>query len=201
MARDIVRRIRAGLAAAAAAALAAVTLAAVLAAVPVPAAAQSLRSQFGEVRERYVPTIWVDPDGCQHWVMDDGSEGYMSPNRTRDGRPVCVRGNPCHVENADTLFATGSWQIGAEGRRRLAEFFRAAQVTAFVVDGHTDPRGGYQYNINLSMNRANAVAAIGREAGVHIADVRGFAYLYPVAPNTTAAGMARNRRVEIFCIR
>ena len=22
--------------------------------------------------ERYVPTIWVDPDGCEHWVMDDG---------------------------------------------------------------------------------------------------------------------------------
>ena len=28
--------------------------------------------------ERYVPTIWVDPDGCEHWVMDDGAEGYMS---------------------------------------------------------------------------------------------------------------------------
>ena len=24
--------------------------------------------------ERYVPTIWVDPDGCEHWVMDDGAE-------------------------------------------------------------------------------------------------------------------------------
>ena len=22
--------------------------------------------------ERYVPTIWVAPDGCEHWVMDDG---------------------------------------------------------------------------------------------------------------------------------
>lgn len=29
--------------------------------------------------ERYVPTIWVDPDGCEHWVMDDGWEGYMTP--------------------------------------------------------------------------------------------------------------------------
>ena len=22
--------------------------------------------------ERYVPGIWIDPDGCEHWVMDDG---------------------------------------------------------------------------------------------------------------------------------
>jgi len=193
MARDILGRFGAG--------LVAIALAAGLWLGVAPAAAQSLRDQWGAPGERYVPTIWVDPDGCQHWVMDDGAEGYMSPVRTRDGRPVCVRGNPCHVENADTLFATGSWAITAQGRQRLMEFFRTAPVTAFVVDGHTDPRGGYQYNVNLSQNRANAVAAIAREAGAHVADVRGFAYLYPVAPNSTAAGMARNRRVEIFCIR
>lgn len=181
--------------------LLAVALAAGFGALAAPAPAQSLQSQWGGVRERYVPTIWVDPDGCQHWVMDDGAEGYMSPHRTREGRPVCVRGNPCHVENSDTLFATGSWAISAAGRERLLAFFRSAQATAYVIDGHTDPRGGYQYNINLSLNRAGAVAAIARESGVHVADVRGFAYLYPVAPNTSAAGMARNRRVEIFCIR
>ncbi len=39
--------------------------------------------------ERYIPTIWVDPDGCEHWVFDDGFEGYMTPHVRRDGRPVC----------------------------------------------------------------------------------------------------------------
>lgn len=39
--------------------------------------------------ERYVPGIWVDPDGCEHWVMDDGFEGFMTPHVTRDGKPVC----------------------------------------------------------------------------------------------------------------
>ena len=28
--------------------------------------------------ERYIPGIWIDPDGCEHWVMDDGAEGYMA---------------------------------------------------------------------------------------------------------------------------
>lgn len=33
--------------------------------------------------------IWIDPDGCHHWYIDDGLEGYMTPRLQRDGRPVC----------------------------------------------------------------------------------------------------------------
>ncbi len=42
--------------------------------------------------EVYRPGIWTDPDGCQHWVMDDGIEGYMAPILTRSGMPVCNGG-------------------------------------------------------------------------------------------------------------
>ena len=35
-------------------------------------------------------TIWIDPDGCKHWVVDDGLEGYMSPVLNVDGTPDCV---------------------------------------------------------------------------------------------------------------
>lgn len=33
--------------------------------------------------------IWIDPNGCDHWIIDDGLEGYLSPRLGRDGRPVC----------------------------------------------------------------------------------------------------------------
>lgn len=33
--------------------------------------------------------IWLDPNGCDHWIIDDGFEGYMSPRLTPDGIPVC----------------------------------------------------------------------------------------------------------------
>ena len=33
--------------------------------------------------------IWVDPNGCDHWIIDDGVEGYLSERMTPDGRPVC----------------------------------------------------------------------------------------------------------------
>lgn len=33
--------------------------------------------------------IWVDPDGCDHWIADDGVEGYLDRRRDRYGKPVC----------------------------------------------------------------------------------------------------------------
>ncbi len=34
--------------------------------------------------------LWVDPDGCKHWFIDDGVEGYLSPVLNPDGTPDCV---------------------------------------------------------------------------------------------------------------
>lgn len=154
--------------------------------------------------ERYVPTIWVDPDGCEHWVMDDGAEGFMTPHVTPDGKPVCRRGNICGVMQTDQFFATDKHFINAAGRQRLGEFFQKAQSNGaryFVVAGHTDSRASDEYNIRLSERRANAVAKVGRSVGARIADVRAYGERDPRVPNTSAANMAQNRRVEIYCLR
>ncbi|HGG04685.1 MAG TPA: OmpA family protein [Aliiroseovarius sp.] len=153
------------------------------------------------VGERYVPTIWVDPDGCEHWVMDDGAEGYMTPHTNRDGIPVCRRGNTCAVMNSDQLFATDSYQISAAGRARLEEFFRQAGAVAYIINGHTDSRASDEYNMRLSENRANAVARVAQSVGARISAIRGYGERQPIATNSTAAGMQKNRRVEIVCIR
>ena len=34
--------------------------------------------------------IWVDPNGCHHWIIDDGVEGYLSARLDRNGKPVCT---------------------------------------------------------------------------------------------------------------
>lgn len=162
------------------------------------AAAQRQRTIVGE---RYVPTIWIDPDGCEHWVIDNGIEGYMTPNRTPDGRPVCHRTNVCLTESTDTLFATASYALRPGAEERLRRFFTTNGSTAFVIYGHTDPRGGFEYNMALSENRARVVANVAIAAGVHVATVRGFGPMYPVASNNSAAGMQQNRRVEVLCVR
>lgn len=150
--------------------------------------------------ERYIPTIWVDPDGCEHWVMDDGFEGFMTPHVTRDGKPVCRRGNVCGVMNSDQLFATDSARIGSAGQARLKQFFAQTNARGFVITGHTDSRASDAYNMDLSLRRANAVARIGKSVGARINGVRGYGERQPRASNKTAAGMAQNRRVEIMCI-
>ncbi|AJE46033.1 OmpA family protein [Celeribacter indicus] len=151
--------------------------------------------------EVYTPTIWIDPDGCEHWVMDDGAEGYMDLKRDRQGNPTCHPVKTCAVMNSDQLFATDSSRISAAGRQRLGDFFRQAGAMAYIIVGHTDSRASDEYNMRLSYNRANAVAKIAQSAGARIADVRGYGERMPKASNATAAGMAQNRRVEIICIK
>ncbi|MCF6315625.1 MAG: OmpA family protein [Marinosulfonomonas sp.] len=163
------------------------------------AAAQSATDSV--TGERYAPGIWIDPDGCEHWVMDDGFEGYMTPHTNRQGIPVCRRGNVCGVMNSDQLFATDRYAISASGRAKLQQFFQSANARAYTIAGHTDSRASDEYNMRLSMNRANSVARVAQSVGAKIVDVRGYGERVPIASNGSAAGMQQNRRVEIICIR
>ena len=191
MANKTIKKARATLGGAAAICLALVSLAQ-------PAAAQNTRTVLGQ---EYVPTVWIDPDGCEHWVMDDGVEGYMTPHVNRQGIPVCRRGNVCGVMNSDQFFATDRYAINSANRQRLAQFFQNATASAFIIAGHTDSRASDEYNMRLSYNRANAVAKIARSTGARVIDVRGYGERMPRASNRSAGGMAQNRRVEIICIR
>ncbi|MCZ7675461.1 MAG: hypothetical protein M5U35_05720 [Roseovarius sp.] len=51
--------------------------------------------------------IWVDPHGCDHWIIDDGAEGYLSARLDPYGKPVCSGTAPPTV-------ATGAFKSGGE---------------------------------------------------------------------------------------
>lgn len=53
--------------------------------------------------------IWVDPRGCDHWIIDDGIEGYLSARLDRNGKPVCSGAAP-------PGYATGNYR-GADDVR------------------------------------------------------------------------------------
>lgn len=153
--------------------------------------------------QQFIPTIWIDPDGCEHWVMDDGWEGYMTPKLDRNGIPTCKgskRGSACGVLASDTLFATNSYTLNASARQRVIEFFRSNPARGYRITGHTDSRASDGYNMTLSQNRANSVARIARSAGANVVSVLGEGERRPVASNNTTSGMAQNRRVEITCV-
>ena len=165
------------------------------------ASAQTAAQPQTRTGETYVPTIWIDPDGCEHWVMDDGAEGYMDIRLDRDGKPICHRGKTCLIMNSDQLFATDKSYINAEGRKRLQYFFTHAGAFSYSINGHTDSRASDAYNMGLSHRRAESVAAVARSVGARIAAVRWYGERMPRATNATAAGRQLNRRVEIECIR
>lgn len=50
--------------------------------------------------------IWVDPNGCDHWIIDDGVEGYLSQRLDKFGKPVCSGTAPPTV-------ATGPFKEGS----------------------------------------------------------------------------------------
>lgn len=87
--------------------------------------AQGLFGRKKAQNDQYVPTVWIDPDGCEHWVIDDGVEGYMSPHTSRQGIPVCRLGNVCGVMNSDQFFVTNSAKISGAGRERLTQLLPA----------------------------------------------------------------------------
>lgn len=51
--------------------------------------------------------IWVDPTGCDHWIVDDGVEGYLSARLDKYGKPVCSGIAPPNV-------ATGPFKAGED---------------------------------------------------------------------------------------
>jgi len=154
-------------------------------------------TESGELRA----TIWVDPDGCEHWVMDDGIEGFMSAHLDRNGKPVCrgLTGNGiCKTFDGPTLFSTNSARLTDAARVELSEYFETITGSKIFVNGHTDNVGGDDFNLKLSLDRAMAVSDFAKSFGV-MAEPRGIGEQAPIADNATAEGRAKNRRVELTC--
>jgi len=82
---------------------------------------------------------------------------------------------------------------------QVAQTLAAYPSTIVDIYGHTDPSGGDRINIPLSQNRAQSVAGYLTQQGVNPARIatQGFGSSRPIADNSTEAGRAQNRRVEI----
>ena len=74
--------------------------------------------------------------------------------------------------------------------------------TTIRVSGHTDNTGSRSYNQTLSERRAGSVAdyLVTREVVRSRMLVQGQGFDQPVADNSTSAGRAQNRRVELYIL-
>jgi len=76
------------------------------------------------------------------------------------------------------------------------------EKTSIHVTGYTDATGSFEYNIKLSVKRAQSVASYLQAQHVHPARLvtKGRGPQDPVASNDTEAGRARNRRVVLMLV-
>ncbi len=81
---------------------------------------------------------------------------------------------------------------------KVRDAMQRYQRPVVEVGGHTDSQGTDQYNLDLSQERSDAVAAYLTSAGVDAERLRGvgFGESVPIADNTLEEGRRQNRRVE-----
>ncbi|ARQ13508.1 OmpA/MotB family outer membrane protein (plasmid) [Rhizobium etli] len=108
------------------------------------------------------------------------------------------------VAQQDIFFDSGSDQIRPEAYKLLdivADSLKQEppDVVLFVA-GHTDADGEEDYNIDLGLSRAHAVASALVLRGVYQASIYrvSFGEYMPIAPNDTVRRKAKNRRVEFL---
>lgn len=105
---------------------------------------------------------------------------------------------------SDASFSTGGAKLSSAGKRELDRVYGklktlGASVSSMTVVGHADSRGKASFNQRLSEKRANAVKAYLVSKGFDGSKVKtkGMGESQPIASNDTAAGRAKNRRVNI----
>lgn len=102
-----------------------------------------------------------------------------------------------------THFATGRHDLNATawaGLRTIAAALALTPNRTIQIQGHTDDRGDRAMNQALSEGRASSVADALVSLGIARSRmvVEGFGEDRPERSNTTASGMAHNRRVDVI---
>lgn len=107
------------------------------------------------------------------------------------------------------LFSSGSWAVGAEGRRAVVEVGKVLGANpdiSVLIEGHTDDdayggSGPIADNWDLSTKRATAIVSIlseNKSINKQNLTAAGRSEYAPLMANTTAEGKAKNRRIEII---
>jgi outer membrane protein OmpA-like peptidoglycan-associated protein len=163
---------------------------------------------FGDILSRMYPEIMAKyPDYTK--VVDKSFLMSVVANH-----PELLQGKALQVQYAQQMtsqvssksyqiqFATGSATVMASSYAVLDEILKSAVVAEGLkvgVYGHTDNVGNPTSNMTLSEARANSVKTYLENKGLSDSRIesKGYGDTQPIEDNSTAAGKAKNRRVQI----
>jgi len=152
--------------------------------------------------------------GMSRPVADNATDEGRQLNRRMEAIIDCVF-EVKEVQPADRLcialmveYDTGRADIRPQYRAELDKvgaYLKQYPTTTAVIEGHTDNVGGYEYNMELSRERAqNVVDYLAKNFGIDRSRLaaKGYGYTRRIAYNSTAEGRAKNRRINavIDCV-
>jgi len=166
----------------------------------------------------FCPDVFGEaPRGCPQVCVDDkDADGMSDPVDACPADPESRNGfeddDGCPDEVPEEIeslagvmegieFDTDKDTIRPESQatlERAVEVMKKYPDLRVEIGGHTDSRGGYRHNVDLSQRRAASVKAFMVDAGVDATrmETQGFGPDQPIASNETPDGRARNRRIE-----
>src|SRR5213596_249445 len=158
------------------------------------------------------PGAEVDDVGCQRFRDSDGDGVDDAKDRcpgTTPGTRVDAAGCPILFtpERTPVILRGVIFEIGKSALKPesftvldiVAQSLNANPDIRIEIAGYTDNTGSSATNLKLSQARADAVRAYLGSKGVAPSRMvaKGYGAANPIAANTTAAGRAQNRRVEL----
>ncbi|MCJ7448373.1 MAG: OmpA family protein [Bacteroidales bacterium] len=107
------------------------------------------------------------------------------------------------IRIGSVFFEFDSYKIDSVGKISLDSLFSnlsKENIDFIKIHGHTDSIGNKDYNLELSLNRANAIKEMLIAHGLTdwISETKGFGDNFPIESNATEEGRKKNRRVEVI---
>ncbi len=123
-------------------------------------------------------------------------QGNMGPDAP------CTEDVRSAAKQVEVHFARGDARLDRSGKAlldRLVVTLDACPTAALRIAGHADATGIARRNLALSKRRARTVVSYLVDKGIDAGRLAavGYGETRPVAPNTTRANRARNRRIEV----
>ena len=156
-----------------------------------------------------------DPDNDKDGIADvddkcpdeaENVNGFQDEDGCPDKKPSIGIEKSQNIVLEGVTFASGSTQLMPYAYSILAKWIKIMKENpevTFEIRGFTDNTGGYNGNLRVSQKRAESVMQYFLSQGIEHSrlQAKGYGPQFPIAPNTTRDGRAKNRRIELFRIK